>query len=183
MSEYRKPEDIIIKGQNLREILKIHEEYVNFIWWNASFESSLKTDDGWRNFNRAYRMGMFDAEEYYKELVGHEPADLSNADLSNAYLKGCSLDNAKFINANLQNANLEEARLRGCDFSGADFANSNLKDARFTGANFSNAKNLTIKQLSQVFTLWKVEGLEIRLEEEIKKNYPKLLQRHWSLQT
>jgi hypothetical protein len=67
-----------------------------------------------------------------------------------------------FIEANLKGANLREA---------------NLSEAHLEKANLRGATNLTIDQLSTVKTLYKVVGLDSTLFEQVRENYPHLLEK------
>jgi Pentapeptide repeats (8 copies) len=72
-----------------------------------------------------------------------------------------------FIEANLKGANLREANLKGANLKGA-----NLREAKLKGAT-----NLTIDQLSTVKTLYKVVDLDSTLFEQVRENYPHLLEK------
>ena len=60
--------------------------------------------------------------------------------------------------------------MRFADLSGADLKFADLQNAKFWGA-----RDLTIEQLSKVYTLYEAE-LDSELMEQIKKNYPHLLE-------
>lgn len=67
-------------------------------------------------------------------------------------------------------ADLSGADLRFADLRGADLKFADLQNAKFWGA-----RDLTIEQLSKVYTLYEAE-LDSELMEQIKKNYPHLLE-------
>jgi hypothetical protein len=92
-------------------------------------------------------------------------ADLRGANLQEANLGGTNLLGAYLSGANLQQADLREANLQGANFLGADLWAANLQGGR----------NLTVKQLSEVKTLYKAE-LDQELETQIKEEYSHLLE-------
>jgi len=130
------------------------------------------------------------------EMAMLSQANLERASLVGAKLKGCKFTAANLSSANLSSANLEEAFLFGAILKEADLNTANLqkatlRSANFQGANLNNAvlwladlQNanlketyfLTIKQLSKVKTLYKAK-LDSTLMEQIKKNYPELLEK------
>jgi uncharacterized protein YjbI with pentapeptide repeats len=97
-------------------------------------------------------------------------ADLGRADLNRADLRSANLSWADLREAELWGANLWEA-----DLGGADLGRTNLRVADLRGASLKGAKNLTIEQLSKVYTLYKAE-LDADLLEQVKKGYPHLLE-------
>ena len=135
----RKPNEVIINGKTLEEILENH------LHW-------LKRDvDGWK--------------EMRANLDG---ADISNTDLRFANLKYASLNDVNFYKSNLKEADLRRASLQHTNLSYADFreailnetniANSNLThtdfgDASFVGAYLSHS-NLTRADLQGANLAW-----------------------------
>jgi ABC-type oligopeptide transport system substrate-binding subunit len=87
-----------------------------------------------------------------------------------------------FIEANLKGANLREAYLEKANLTEAylgkaNLKKANLKKANLREANLRGATNLTIDQLSTVKTLYKVVGLDSTLFEQVRENYPHLLEK------
>jgi len=103
-------------------------------------------------------------------------ANLQNTDLRGANLKGADLREAKLTKADLvgaqfQNANLGLANLQGADLNEVDFHDADLRCA-----NLSGAKNLTVKKLSTVKTLYNA-NLDTTLLNQIEKKLPHLLEK------
>jgi hypothetical protein len=82
-----------------------------------------------------------------------------------------------FIEANLKGANLREAYLEKANLKKANLREANLSEAHLEKANLRGATNLTIDQLSTVKTLYKVVGLDSTLFEQVRENYPHLLEK------
>lgn len=80
----------------------------------------------------------------------------------------------------LEELKREQVSLAGVDLSkgwflGIDLQSANLQSANLQNAKFWGARDLTIEQLSKVYTLYEAE-LDSELMEQIKKNYPYLLE-------
>jgi hypothetical protein len=106
-----------------------------------------------------------DLTRAHLEKANLEGAHLEKAFLREAHLEGAFLREAYLVEANLTRAHLEWANLGGAHLEKADLRETDLK----------RAKDLTIQQLSKVKTLYKAE-LDPELMEQIKKNYPQLLE-------
>lgn len=98
-------------------------------------------------------------------------ANLSSANLEEAFLMGVILKEAELTSANLQKANL-----RSANFQEASLDNTDLREADLQNANLKEAYYLTVKQLSNVKTLYKAK-LDSKLMEQIKKIHPHLLEK------
>ena len=119
------------------------------------------------------------------------PLSTKGANLSGANLSGANLSGANLQGANLQQAKLQEADLspsyplgaqgsalfvaysspypsgaRGANLYGADICGADLQKANLKGA-----ENLTIDQLSKVFSLYNAE-LDEDLRKELEEKYP-----------
>ena len=106
----RKPNEVIINGKTLEEILENH------LHW-------LKQDvDGW--------------EEMRANLNG---ADISDTDLRFANFKYASLNNVNFYKSDLRGANLCQTLLQHTNLSYADFREATLNDADIFNSNLSYA--------------------------------------------
>jgi hypothetical protein len=108
-------------------------------------------------------------------------ADLNNsnlkmADFTNANLEGARLDSAQLQGADLYQAQLQGANLSGTQLQGANLENAKLDSANLAGTQLRDARNLTIKQLLEVKTLYKAK-LDSALLEGIKRDYPHLLEK------
>ncbi len=129
-----------------------------------------------------------DLRRAYMEDANLQEADLRNADLEGAVLRKANLRKAKMRRANLHNAELTGAtvvhdsgkrfRLRA-NLEEADLRDANLEGARLDGANLRSAdlrgaRNLTLKQLSKVATLYDTK-LDLSLSEKISEAFPNLL--------
>lgn len=111
-------------------------------------------------------------EDFKSELSG---TNLKGAILERADFGGAVLQGANLWGANLQGANLKEADLKEADLWEADLWAANLQGADLGGADLRGAENLTITQLSKVYTLYEAE-LDSELMQQIKKKYPHLLE-------
>lgn len=122
----------------------------------------------------------------FLEKVNLDGANLTKSNLCGTSLKESSLSSAKLTAAYLSNSNLWNANLSGADLSRAhlqeaclrlaDLNLSKLNKANFIGADLRGIKNLTIKQLSQVETLYNTK-IDQSLRIEIKNKYPHLLEK------
>lgn len=116
----RNPEDVVINGMTLQEILERHEHW-------------LKRDcPGWENM----RAVLKDADLHDANLQG---ADLRDAILKNVNLKNANLKDANLESARLQNACLDHACLRGTRLSEAVMTGADLSYADLTDAGLQNA--------------------------------------------
>jgi uncharacterized protein YjbI with pentapeptide repeats len=80
-------------------------------------------------------------------------ADLSGADLSLADLSGADLRGADLNGANLREANLHWTDLISANLSGAYMGTTDLSLADLSGTDLRNAKELTVGQLDQAYSL------------------------------
>jgi len=101
-------------------------------------------------------------------------ANLSKAKLFQALLHGASLSEANLNKADLFEALLNEANLSGADLSGANLYGANLSNAILCRTDLRRVLHLKVEQLSKVKTLYKAK-LEPELMEQVKKDYPHLL--------
>lgn len=119
------------------------------------------------------RVALYDVNLEITTLYG---ADLRGAFLGYANLEGANLEDADLRGANLRGANLKEASLYRADLRGANLRGANLKEAYLGGADLRGAKNLTIKQLSQVEKLYQAK-LGREFEKQMEERYPHLLEK------
>ncbi len=103
-------------------------------------------------------------------------ANLSRANLMGASLKGANLMDASLKGADLMDANLMDANLMDANLMEANLKGASLKGANLMDANLELAKNITIKQLSVVKTLFGAL-LDIKQVKKIEKQYPHLLEK------
>jgi len=106
-------------------------------------------------------------------------SELHQANLSKTYFWEADMREACLIDTNAQQvtffkANLSGANLGAADLRGASFYDADLQNTDFWGANLLRTKGLTLKQLSEVKTLYEAK-LDSKLKKEVKKNYPYLL--------
>ena len=119
----RKPNEIIVNGKTLNEILENHNHYLKRdVKGLASMCANLRDAD-LRNANLRY-------------------ADLRDADLRNANLRDADLSYANLGGANLRDADLRNANLRYADLSYANLSRANLSRATLRYANLRDAKNI-----------------------------------------
>ena len=134
---------------------------------NSEYVKHLKQGpDAWNK----YREENIDI--YISQRPDFIEANLKGANLKGANLKGANLKGANLTEAYLEKANLEEANLKK-----ANLREANLSEAHLEKANLRGATNLTIDQLSTVKTLYKVVGLDSTLFEQVRENYPHLLEK------
>lgn len=146
------------------------------------------------NFSEAnfYRADLSSAILINADLSGANffEANLSGADFYRANLSGANLSGANF-KANLRVAHtdfLSEADLKDnlsrvglkaifsvTNLSEANFSEANLSKANLSGSDLIQAKNLTIKQLSEVKTLFNAK-LDDELRLPLKEKYPVLFE-------
>ena len=119
----RKPNDIIVNGKTLNEILENHNHYLRRdVKGLASIRANLRGANlRYANLSRANLRG----------------ANLSDADLRNA-----NLDGANLRDADLSYADLSYANLGGANFRDADLRNANLSCANLRDADLRDAKNI-----------------------------------------
>ncbi len=118
----RQPDEIIIDGVSLAEILRLHE-----LWLKDDSEGKRADLRG------AYLQGAY---LQYANLSG---ANLSGAYLRYANLSGANLSGAYLRYADLSGANLQDVDLRNADLSSANLSGANLQDADLRGVNLQNA--------------------------------------------
>jgi uncharacterized protein YjbI with pentapeptide repeats len=90
------------------------------------------------------------------KLIG---AELIGTNLSRAFLEGANLIGADLTGADLSGGFLDNASLMG-----SNLAEVNLQGAFLRWSNLRRVKNLSVKQLSKVTTLYGAE-----LDEELRK--------------
>lgn len=159
---------------------------VIFYFVEADDRRKQKHYQAWQVINSAQGKGgsggrIQALEELKREQVSLAGVDLSKGwfleiDLQNANLQSANLQSAKFWGGDLRFADLSGADLSGADLRFADLRGADLKFANLQNAKFWGARNLTIEQLSKVYTLYEAE-LDSELMEQIKKNYPHLLEK------
>ena len=117
----RKPNEIIVNGKTLNEILENHNHYLRR---DVKGLASMRANLSRANLSYANLCGanLSDADLRYANLCGANlsDADLRDADLSHANLGGANLSRANLSRANLRNANLD----------GANFRDADLRDAK-----------------------------------------------------
>ena len=122
----RKPNEIIVNGKTLNEILENHNHW-------------LRRDvKGWESMRaNLSRANLSDANLRYANLskanlryANLRDADFSYANLYDANLRYANLSNADLIYTNLGGANLRYANLSGTNLSGANLYDADLRDAK-----------------------------------------------------
>ncbi len=102
-------------------------------------------------------------------------ADLRRVNLTGAHLREANLLRANLRDAVLRKADLREANLREANLRGADLLRANLREADLKEADLTETKGLTVEQLLQSKTLYKVRGLPPIMEEKLRDRNPDLL--------
>ena len=124
----RKPNEIIVNGKTLNEILENHNHYLKRdVKGLASMRANL------RGANLRY------ANLRYANL---SRANLRGANLRDADLRNANLDGANLRDADLRDADLSYANLGGANFRDADLRNANLDGANLRDADLRDAKNI-----------------------------------------
>ena len=124
----RKPNEIIVNGKTLNEILENHNHYLRRdVKGLANMRANL------RGANLRY------ANLRYANL---SRANLSRANLSDADLRNANLDGANLRDANLSDADLSYANLGGANLRDADLSRANLGGANLRDADLRDAKNI-----------------------------------------
>jgi hypothetical protein len=118
---------------------------------------------------RTYQQG----EDHSLELM---LTNLRNAKLINAHLEGAILAWAHLEGANLLGAHLNGANLLGAHLERAYFEGTDLKGASLKDAYLEGARELTVEQLSTVYTLYGAH-LDPPLLAQIQQQYPHLLEK------
>jgi hypothetical protein len=119
-----------------------------------------------------YRAQLQGASLYHAQLQG---AGFYRAQLQGASLYRAQLQEASFLGAQLQRANLRDVQLQEADLFDAQLQGANLWNAQLQGADLmfaqlAGARNLTIEQLSTVYTLYGAV-LDPPLREQIEQQF------------
>ena len=124
----RKPNEIIVNGKTLNEILENHNHYLRRdVKGLASMRANLS------------RANLRYANLRYANL---SRANLRGANLRDADLRNANLDGANLRDADLRDADLRYANLSGANFRDADLRNANLGGANLRDADLRDAKNI-----------------------------------------
>ena len=159
----RKPNEIIVNGKTLEEILENHNHWLR------------KDVKDWKSMRaNLSRADLSGAKLRYANLNG---ANLSGANLSGADLRDANLGWANFRYANLSGADFIYANLSGAKLRYANLSGANLCGANLCDADLRDAKNIPYIQLAcpsdGSFIGWKkVNGVLIKLEipEDAKRS-------------
>lgn len=170
-------------GEKKREVKRYQDEIDDFRNW-PSDEAKFRIIG---NIKRLKRLGInkinlsdcylvnaplrgFQLQNIDFSFANLNNADLAETSLQNAFLWGTNLQGVFFYLANLQDAFLREANLQGSDLRAANLMGANLMQA-----NLLSVKNLTVKQISSVKTLFQAI-LDPDLQMQIEKDCPHLLE-------
>ena len=162
MKNLRKPEEIIINGVSLKELLKSHKKWLDnkengkqLILKNANLKNAnLKNAD----------LRYVDLENANLEGADLKDANLENANLKNANLKNVNLRYANLKYTILENAILENANLEGANLTYTDLENADLEDVDLKYANlvYANLENISLKNTKFYLTnLYKVKRKDL----------------------
>ena len=120
--------DIIINGRSLKDILDLHELFLN-----------TRGKEGERaNLRDAYLEGV-NLEDVNLQGANLKYANLKYTNLEGANLKHTNLERANLTGVNLKDVDLEGANLRYANLKDANLYNTYLKDADLYNANLYNA--------------------------------------------
>ena len=150
MGNLRKPEEIIIEGVSLKELIESHKKWLSD--GEIGEQLVLKNTD----LSHANLIGV--------NLIGAnlEGVDLIGADLENANLKNANLKGADLTYANLRCANLRYADLKNTDLRYVNLENANLENASLRYGNLKNAnlKNTNLEGANLIYAILKGANLE-----------------------
>ena len=141
---------------------------------NLSYTNLQKANLGNAQLQEAYlyHAQLQGASLYHADL---QRADLNFARLQRASLNRADLQGAELAEAQLQRADLREVQLQNASLHGARLQGANLWSTKLQGANLyfaqlAGARNLTIEQLSTVYTLYGV-GFDPPFREQIEQQF------------
>ena len=122
----RKPNEIIVNGKTLNEILENHNHYLkrDVKGWESMRANLSRANLSDANLGDAY---LRNANLSYADL---SYANLGVANLSYANLSYADLSYADLIYANLSVANIRYANLDGANIDGANLRDADLRDAK-----------------------------------------------------
>ena len=128
MKNLRKPEEIIIEGVSLKQLIESH------LKWLDDEETGKQLILEGADLRYANLIGV--------NLIGANlrRTDLKNADLENSDLYNANLENADLENVELENEDLRYAKLRYADLRYADLRYTNLENAKFYLTNLYKVK-------------------------------------------
>jgi len=136
----RIPENIVIEGKTLSQILIDHQYWLKE---NCENWEEMRAELGGANLRGAELGGanLRGADLYGAYLGGAylRGADLYGAYLGRAYLRGANLYGANLSRADLGGADLSRANLYRANLSRADLSVANLRGANLSGANLRGA--------------------------------------------
>jgi len=145
----RKPEEIIINGKTLREILDQHK-----VWIKSNGKEGICANLSESDLSNTNLNGVMLCR-----------ANIMKVNFSNCVLQNSDLSEANLIKANLSLANLDgailsDSNLKAADLSKADLTNANLARSDLSGADLSDTElykaslggaNLSCANLSRAF--------------------------------
>jgi uncharacterized protein YjbI with pentapeptide repeats len=128
--------------------------------------------------------------------VNFRGIEIKGADLSRADFRGADFREASFIEAKFEESDFSWADLQGADFQGAtfqyarfectDLRKANLKNVDLRGAalhetifqeaDLSGVKNISVEMLLNARTIFRVKGLNPKIEEELRQIKPELFE-------
>lgn len=108
-------------------------------------------------------------------------SNLDNANLSESYISGSfffgsSLREANLHRSSLRGADLQDVNLSRADLSEADLNKVDLSYSNLSYTKLKGAKNLTLKQLQSVRTLYNCTGLPPKMEAKLRQTHPQLFE-------
>ena len=126
MKNLRKPEEIIIEGVSLKELIESHKKWLDN---KETGEQLILEGADLRYVNLTYADLTYANLRYVNlKNANLTYADLKYANLVCANLEGTNLKNANLRYTNLENANLENANLEGAKFYLINLYKVNRKD-------------------------------------------------------
>lgn len=151
----RKPNEIIVNGKTLNEILEDHNHWLR---------RDVKGFGSMRAILSGVNLSCANLRYANLSRTNLRGADLRDADLRDANLDGANLSRANLSDADLRDANLDGANLRGANLDGA-----NLRDANLYSADLRDTKNISYIPLEcpseGSFIGWKkIDKILIKLE-------------------
>jgi len=185
---------LIKRGQKRQMIQHYQDEIDDFRNWESE-EAAHKILGNIKRLNKLKVSKINLSHCFLRNIriksVNLEKAELYKIDLSGSSIEQSNFTEASFTESSLKNthfrwsifkgarlgyADLEGADLRDVDLEGADLHMANLKNVNLRGANLRIVRSISIKQLSQVRSLY-MANIDLQYRNELEKINPALFKK------
>ena len=135
----RTPNEVIINGKTLDEILERHQHWVyqDCVDWENMCANLSSADLHEVDFRIRSDNALFSYDTRYPDTINIYNTDLRCANLSGANLYGANLGGINMAGANLFGADLRCAILYNTVLTGANLCRADLRGTNLTGANMT----------------------------------------------